>query len=507
MRLMNTPALEVTNLHKRFGGVQALQGAGFTCLHGEVHALVGGNGSGKSTLTKCVTGVVRPDAGTVRLRGENVTIQSPKDAVQRGVGAVYQELSLVPDFTALENIVLGAEAARAGLLRLRTMRREVEALLERHWPEGTDLLDQPVRRLAPALLQMVEIMKAIYRNPDILIFDEATASLRQREVEVLFQLLAALKAEGKALIFVSHRMSELFAACDRATVLRNGETVGTADLATTSERELVNMMVGRPLQDLYTRRPREHEPGEVRLRLEGLRGPDVDGVSLALRRGEVLGLGGLQGQGQSEVLLSLFGATPHRGHTEIDGREVSLSSPAAAIRNGVVLVPGDRKRQGLLLQRPVGENLTLPSLLRRRGLRPFHPPREREDAVRMVKELSIKVGALTDPVSSLSGGNQQKVVAGKWLLTQPKVLLLDDPTKGVDVHAKKEIYEVMQGLTLEGACILLNSSDDQELLALCDRILVMVEGKIVATLEGDARTEKALLEASLQVESAEGVAA
>ena len=504
---MNTPALEVTNLHKRFGGVQALQGASFTCLPGEVHALVGGNGSGKSTLTKCVTGVVRPDAGTVRLRGEEVTIQGPKDAVRRGIGAVYQELSLVPDFTALENIVLGAEPARAGMLRLRTMRREVEALLERHWSEGTDLLDQPVRLLAPALRQMLEVMKAVYRNPDILIFDEATASLRQREVETLFNLLAALKAEGKALIFVSHRMDELYAACDRATVLRNGETVGTAELAVTKERELVTMMVGQQLRDLYTRRPQEHELGAVRLRLHNLRSPVLEGVSLELRSGEVVGLGGLQGQGQSELLLSLFGAAPYRGYVEIDGQEVSLASPSAAIRNGVVLVPGDRKRQGLLLQRPVLENISLPALLQRRGLRPFHPPRERGDAARMVEALSIKVGALSDPVSSLSGGNQQKIVAGKWLLTQPKVLLLDDPTKGVDVHAKKELYDVMQGLTGEGVCILLNSSDDQELLALCDRILVMVEGKIVATLEGEERTEQALLEASLQVETTEEVLA
>ncbi|GLW10046.1 ribose import ATP-binding protein RbsA [Microtetraspora sp. NBRC 13810] len=503
-----SPLLEMTGVRKRYGGVQALDGAALTAVRGEVHALLGPNGSGKSTLDKTLAGTVVPDSGEIRIDGAAARIGGPRDAHALGVAAVYQQLSIVGDLTVTQNVVLGLEPARRwGFLDHRAARARAAAALDRFaaaFPGGLPL-DRPAGSLGPGEQQIVEVAKALARGPRILVLDEATASLHKEQVAVLFDVVRELRASGVLVVFTSHRLDEVFALCDRATVLRNGRTVGTVELAATDEAELVRLMVGdaprRSGAPAAAARPSPSAGAAATLEVRGLTTERLRDVGFTVRAGEVLGLGGLQGQGQSELLLALFGAARvTAGEALLDGRPLPLTSPAGAARAGVALVPGDRGRQGMFAARPIQENLSLASMHRRARLRlALGAAAERRAARSMVERLGIKIGSLADPVSTLSGGNQQKVVIGKWLLDRPRVVLLDDPTKGVDVAAKEEIYAIVRGLADDGVVVILNSSDNRELTELSDRVLVLFEGAVAEELSAAAITEKRLVAGALRL--------
>jgi ribose transport system ATP-binding protein len=491
--------LTAEHLVKRYGGVVALADGSLSVSGGEVLALMGANGSGKSTLGKIITGVVAPDGGALRLDGREQRFRSPQEARRAGIGAVYQELSLIPDLTVAENIWLTHEPLTpAGTVSGRALRSRTEALLELFAGTVGPALDADalVAELAPDERQIVEILKAISLEPRLLILDEATSSLDSRQVGRLFELVAGWRQQGRATIFVSHRMEEVFRICDRAVVLRGGTTVGEARLDTSSEAELVQLMIGAEIA------ARGHGASLVRegaplLVAREIRSRRLRGVSLELRPGELLGLGGLQGQGQSELLLALFGAAPFSGEVTLDGKPARFRGPRQAIRAGLAFVPGDRGREGLLPSRSILENLMLPSW-RRYGT-PLRVEAARADARRVGEELRLVAESLDAPTTSLSGGNAQKVVVGKWLLREPRVLLLDDPTKGVDVGAKGELYGLLDELRRAGAAIILHSSDDEELLGLCDRVLVLQDGRVRAELAGPTLTRAELVAASMGV--------
>ncbi len=517
-------SLSAQRIKKQYGGVTALADGDLDVRGGEVVALLGANGSGKSTLGKIITGVAAPDGGTLNVDGATVDFRSPLDARRLGITAVYQELSLVPDMTVAENIWLGHEPRRwgdwgGGVDRRRT-RAETQALLDLFAGTVQPSLtpDALVADLPPDERQIVEILKAISRDPRLVILDEATASLDSQQVDRLFNLVGEWKTDGLAIVFVSHRMEEIFRVADRASVLRSGETVASVGVAETSEAELVRQMIGEtsptklavgspgtstngPVAEAPPETPRalaavdEATASTIRLSVQNLRAGLLDGVDLTLRDGELLGLGGLRGQGQEELLLALFGALPFEGDISLAGEAVRFAHPREAMRAGVAYVPGDRASQGLLLSRSILENLHLPSWSRF-GL-PLDMRRAHSEANRVVDDLGLVMGGLHLPVSSLSGGNAQKVVLGKWLLRDPKLLLLDDPTKGVDVGAKAEFYRLLVELRAAGTAVLFYSSDDDELLHLCDRVLVLHDGRVRAELSGDGLTKSNLVAASV----------
>ena len=479
---------------KHYGAVKALVDGNLEVQAGEVLALLGANGSGKSTLGKVITGVVSPTSGELFLEGEPVRFASPYAARAKGVTAVYQELSLVPDMSVTENIFLGHELSRGGVqLRRKAMRREARRLLELFKGTVTATPDDLVMGLSPSERQVVEILKALSQDPRVLILDEATASLDSQQVDRLFELVRSWRDSGMAIVIVSHRMDELFRIADRAVVLRNGETVGSAVMAETTEKELVSMMIGEAVTP--ERFAAKGGAGSVRLKARSLRSDSLQKVDVELRDGELLGLGGLQGQGQEELLLALFGAVPFKGSVALGGEAVTFKHPRQAMAAGVAYVPGDRGNEGLLMIRSILENLQLPSW-HAYGL-PIRQAKAKEDGLELAKQLSLKMASLDAPVSSLSGGNAQKVVIGKWLLRQPKLLLLNDPTKGVDVGSKGEFYSLLNELRRQGAAILFYSSDDEELLGLCDRVLVLQDGRVTATLAGESLNRSSLVTVSM----------
>lgn len=498
------PLLEMRDVRKHYGGVRALDGASLTLNAGEVHGLLGPNGSGKSTLNKVLAGTVAADGATMTLDGEPLTIHSPMDAHRHGITAVYQQLSLVPELTVGQNLMLGVEPTRLGFLRPRRIAARMAETLERFAPALGTRVDANTRvgDLPPGEQQVVEIAKAVMRRPKILILDEATASLHRDQVRLVFEIVRELCAGGVSVVFVSHRIDEVMDLCTRATILRAGVTVATAEIAETSEQELVQLMVGDVAATVKdaTAASAASEGSDL-LTVENLSGGVLDDVSFRVRGGEVLGLGGLQGQGQSELLLTIFGALHARsGAITVAGHTRRIAHPADAARAGIALVPGDRGTQGMFAQRPIQENVSIVSLARRL-LAGFviSPARERAAATTMVDRLSIKIGGLGDPVSSLSGGNQQKVIIAKWLLNEPTIILLDDPTKGVDIGAKAEIYALIRELTARGAAVVFNSSDDRELAEVSDRVLVMYEGGIRGELTGADVTYDNLVASALLI--------
>lgn len=511
--------VEMTDVHKRFGGVRALDGAELAADRGEVHGLLGPNGSGKSTLNKILTGVVAADQARIALDGSPVSITGPRDAARLGVASVYQQLTLVPHLTVEQNIVLGLEPTRGGLLSARRARALAAPALAKVAPVLGDgvTAQTKVGRLTPGQQQLVELAKALARTPRLLILDEATASLHRAQVELVLDIVRDLAAQGVCTLFVSHRLDEIYEICDRVTVLRSGRTVATTDPTTTPERDLVTLMVGdaQPADAVVpAAAPRPAGPAPSRtepvLTVTGLSGPRLHGVDLEVRAGQVLGLGGLQGQGQSELLMTLFGALhPRSGEIRLRGERVKVTSPRHAARLGIALVPGDRDSQGTFSTRPIQENLSVVSLPGRAlGRLGIIPRRERAAARSMLDALRIKIGRLADPISTLSGGNQQKVVIAKWLLAEPQVVLLDDPTKGIDVGAKAEIYALVRRLAADGVAVILNSSEDRELAELADRVAVMFEGRVTAVLEGPGLRVEDLVREAVQVaphESAEEV--
>jgi ribose transport system ATP-binding protein len=466
---------------KRFGGVTALDDASFSAEAGEIHALVGENGAGKSTMIKILSGVLRPDAGTLRIDGSDVRLRSPEDALERGVATVFQELTLLPGMTVAENLLLGREPrGRLGLIRRGALNGAAAAVLKDFDVTSVDP-GALVEEIPLAQRQLVEIVSAVMREPKVLFLDEPTSALSKREVEWLFALVRGLRDDGTCVIFTSHRWSEVTDLADRITIFRNGTDVGTHE--TISEEEAVKAMTGRDVDTAY---PSPGEAGEdVLLSVRGLSAPGVEDVSFDVRRGEIVGVGGLEGQGQAELFAALFGLErPTAGEVEVDGERLRARSPRDAIRAGVAFIPQDRKADGLLLPMSVRDNLTLPVLGRmsRGGVLDFG--RERGMVNRMVERLAIDDTRVSAPVGTLSGGNQQKALLGRWLLADSRVLLLYDVTRGVDVATKHDIYDLVLELAGEGRAVVLYSSDTEEIAHLCHRVLVMREGAIAETLEG-----------------------
>lgn len=494
-------SLSARNVVKRYGGVVALSDANLDVHSGEVIALVGANGSGKSTLSKIINGVVVLDGGQLLLDDKPVQFSSPQAAKNSGISTVFQELSLIPQMSVAENIWLTREPLRGGLVNHREVRTRTEELLALF--EGTyktDLNpDITVDTLPPDEKQIIEILKMISSNPRLIILDEATASLDSRQVQRLFELINRWKQEDKAIIFVTHRMEEIFRIAGQYTVLRNGKTVGSGSIKDITERELVNLMVEKATAKNVVQRDRqvlkEAETHQVYLNVKDLKTNVLKGIHFELREGELLGIGGLKGQGQRELLLALFGDIPYNGTVVVSGEEVLFKHPRQAIKKGIALVPGERTTEGLLYIRSILENLLLPSW-RRFGL-PLQMTKAQDAGMRISTDLQLKMAGLEEPVSSLSGGNAQKVVIGKWLLRNPRLLLLDDPTKGVDVGTKAEFYKLLARLCEAGTSVLFYSSDDDELLGLCDRVLVMHDGAIHSELKGATLTKSNLVAASL----------
>lgn len=470
--------LEMRGIRKAFPGVQALGGVDLRLAVGEVLALVGENGAGKSTLMKILAGAEGPDAGTILLDGAPVEFRSPHAARQAGIAVIHQEFNLVPGLSARENIFLGQEATRLGFVRRLAERRQAQDLVESLG--GRFDVDQAVRRLSTAQQQLVEIARALVQRARVLVLDEPTAALTERETERLFDLVRDLQRQGLGLIHISHRLEEVFRIADRIQVLRDGATVGERPVAGTERAELIRLMVGRELKDEFP--PRIAAPrGNLLLEATGLRrGQAVRGVDLAVRAGEILGLAGLVGAGRTETLRLLFGADRREaGSMRLHGQDLRIDSPRDAIAAGIGLLPEDRKTQGLVLGLGVRDNFALPNLgeLSRCGF--VRRGKERTAFDAYAERLRLKSAGPRQPVRQLSGGNQQKIVLAKWLARRCEVLLFDEPTRGVDVGARHEIYLLLRDLAAQGKAVVLASSELPELLGLCDRLLVLREGRVV----------------------------
>ncbi|WP_026783705.1 sugar ABC transporter ATP-binding protein [Pleomorphomonas koreensis] len=493
------PVLRATDISKSFGAVRALEKARLTVQRGEIHALLGANGCGKSTLCKIIAGTVGCDAGEVLIDGAPAALGSPRLAEEQGVALFYQELSLVPQLSVGDNVFLGREPRNAlGFTDRAAIFRETEALIARvATVAGAGLTpDALVADLSPDQRQLTEILKVLARKPKIIIFDEATATLDRRQVEVFFDILRELRAGGVSSIFISHRMDEVFAIADRITVMRNGQTVAEFSAAETDRYAVVYAMVGET--GAIAASVRDHAPlkGDARLVVEGVKAARLGPVSFTAQRGEILGLGGLQGQGQKALLSGLFGAEPFAaGRVTLDGVDVTARRPAEAIAHRIAYVSGDRGRDSALPGRSIFENTAIASLVReRRHVIPGALFRTRFAEV--LSGLNTRYAGLDAPIGSLSGGNQQKVFISRWLSPSPGLLLLDDPTKGIDLGAKGDFYLLARKLADEGATVIIYSSEDSELLSLCDRVLVLNGGTVTADLTGERLTPFELTRAS-----------
>lgn len=470
--------LSLRGIRKRFGGVVALEGVDFDLRSGEIHALLGENGAGKSTLINILGGIHRPDEGKIRVEGEAVQIGSVTDADRLGIRLIHQELALAPNLSIADNLFLGREPVRFGLLDRRRLVTDAERLRdELGLPELGDV-SACVGELNVARRQLVEIARALAVRVRILVLDEPTASLSESETEALFGKLRRLRGQGVGIIYISHRLEEISRLADRITVLRDGRSIGTQRAADLNLQQLITWMVGRELREHYPRLP--HTPGEVALSVRRLRAPGVNEVSFDLRGGEVLGLAGLVGAGRTELARVLGGLVPATGgEIAIGGHPVRLHSPADARVAGITLVPEDRKRDGLVMTQTVGFNLALPwTHLWARGCLPDY---QRRDAIvaRAVKDFGIKASSADAKIGTLSGGNQQKVVVGKWMEQPPKILILDEPTRGVDVGAREEIFALIGRLVAQGMAVLLISSDLPEVMNLSHRLALYRDGRIV----------------------------
>ncbi|QMU69994.1 sugar ABC transporter ATP-binding protein [Streptacidiphilus sp. P02-A3a] len=496
------PVLDVTGVTRSFAGVHALRGVDFQLLPGEVHALVGENGAGKSTLIKTITGVLRPDAGTMRLAGEEFTFRTPLEAQAAGISTIYQEVNLIPLMSVARNLFLGREPRRLGLVDTRRMNREATAVLRRY---GVDTdVGRPLHTLGLGAQQMVALARAVSVDARVVIMDEPTSSLEPREVETLFTVIGELRAQGIAVVYVSHRLDELYRICDRVTVLRDGRAVHRGELAGLDRLRLISLMLGRELAKVRSDGATDFgaaphtRTGEVPVlsaRNMTVR-HHLYGVDLDVHAGEVLGLGGLLGSGRSETAKAVVGALPDEaGTVRVDGAELKRRSPAAAMRAGVVMLSEDRKSEGIIPSLSVRENIVLAALprLSRGGV----VSAARQDAVvsLFMDRLRIKASSPEQRVSDLSGGNQQKVLLARWLCMNPKVLLLDEPTRGIDVGAKAEVQSLIDELAREGLAVVLISSELEELVEGSDRIQVLKDGRVVGRLTGAEVTEEGVLAA------------
>jgi len=499
------PLFRMEGVSKRYGGVRALEGADLDVWPGRVHAILGENGAGKSTLIKVMSGVVAPDAGRMLLDGHEVSFADPAAANAAGIVCIFQELSLIPDITVADNIVASSPPKRFGMIDRRAQRALAEDALRRAGAEDIHpsalVKDLPLSRR-----QLVEIAKALARKPRILILDEATSALTSSDVTKVFEVLKRLRSEGIALLYISHRMHEITELADECTVFRNGRKIATYAAGTKTDGEVVEMMIGREYHHVFPPKPAiEEHTGTPRLEVRNLTwSPRLNDVSLTVRAGEVVGLGGLDGQGQRELLLALFGVLRGTsGQILIDGKPASINSPRAAKSSqiGMALIPEDRKTEGLMLAMSVRDNLSFAAMsqLSRGGI--IDRAAERAAIDGMIRLLAIKTDGISAPAGSLSGGNQQKLVIAKWLMRRPRIILLNDPTRGIDVGTKEELYQLLRRLADEGAAILLYSTDYDELIGCCDQVLVMYDGAVRRRLVGAEITERALISSALNIDA------
>lgn len=503
--MSNNDLLSLTHISKSFPGVQALNDVHFEMRAGEVHALLGENGAGKSTLIKIISGVHRPDSGEIRIDGKPVTLHNPRDAQLKGVATIYQELSLYPELTVAENIFMGhAPRNRLRMIDWRAMNARAREILD-----SLNITDMDVNRKVGTMTvgnrQRVEIAKALSLNARILIMDEPTAALTEADVQRLFSIVRLLRERGVGIIYISHRMEEVFLLADRVTVLRDGLYVDTKQVSETNQDELISLMVGRTIDHLFPKLPTTI--GEPVLEVRNLvRKPLTRGISLQIRRGEIVGVAGLVGSGRSELAQVIFGITPaESGEILVDGKPVRIRRPADAMNLGIAYVPEDRGTQGLIRQMRIRENVSL-AMLRQLAHGAFiRFGAERRLAQETIRQLNIRAYSYDQIVNKLSGGNQQKVVVGKWLARKPRVLIMDEPTRGIDVGAKAEIHRLMSELAQQGMAVLMISSELPEVLGMSDRILVMRNGRISGEFSRAEATQEQIAQAMMSEQNGAAV--
>ena len=490
--------VEMQSISKHFGGVQALKNVDFRLRRGEVRALLGENGAGKSTLMKILAGAVSADSGIIEIDGKPATIRSPKDSRDLGVSIIYQEFVLAPQLSVAENIFLDRLSEKSGIVNWKKINAAAKKLL---MEMGFDMIDprKQVGSMPVAYQQIVEICKSLSQDAHILILDEPTAVLTFGEIERLFGIVKKLKDCGWGIIYISHRLEEVFQICDTATILKDGEFVGEYDVNTLTKRELVNLMVGRTMSNYYP--ARDHNIGKTVLSVSHLAaGSSVKDVSFYVRAGEVLGISGLVGAGRTESMRAIFGIDKiDSGEILLNGKSVRFSSPDAAVKAGIGFLPEDRKNEGVVLSQSIRFNTTLSNIgsFSRFGINSYS--KERKIAEELLTKLHTKYGGLEDPVSSLSGGNQQKVALAKWLAANCQVIILDEPTRGVDVGAKSEIYSIINSLAQDGAAVIMISSEMEEIINMCDRAVVMRQGIVTGELDKKELNEQGLIALAMGV--------
>lgn len=496
----NVPLMEVRNIDKSFPGVKALDDVSVKFYPGEVNAVVGENGAGKSTLMKVMVGAYKQDDGTILFQGEAVSFNHPIDAQKMGISIIYQEFNLLPERTVAQNIFLGREPSRFGVVNVRQLNKQARAVLKEI---GVDEMISPTAlasTLSVAEQQLVEIAKAISLDAKVLIMDEPTASLTSTEVQLLSDLISRLKEKGLAIIFISHRLVEVFSVAEKITVLKDGQYVGTAHTEEVIPEDIVYMMVGRVLDHYFPPLGSPEDMGDVVLRVKDGANDFLSDINLELRKGEVLGIAGLQGSGRTELAEALFGAEPFKsGTVELKGKPVSIKNPSWAIKQGLGFVTEDRKSEGLLLMQPIRDNI----LLALRSLLPLfgwmHPEGVRESrklVPTLGDQVDIRVDSYNKEVQDLSGGNQQKVVLSKWLASKAEIFIFDEPTRGIDVEAKASVHDLIRDLTLQGVAVLMISSELPEIIGMSDRILVMRDGTIGGELPAESSEADIMLVAT-----------
>ena len=489
---MREPVLKIDNVVKTFPGVKALDGACLNVYPGRVMALLGENGAGKSTLMKVMTGIYQKDTGKMFYQGREVAFKGPKDSQEQGISIIHQELNLIPELSIAENIFLGREPlSRFGRIDWATMYARAQELLT--------MLDVPfspktlVGRLSIGEQQMVEIAKALSFSSNVIVMDEPTDALTEKETESLFRVIRQLRSEGKGIVYISHRLQEIFQICDDATVMRDGRFIAEAPVAELSEDQIIEKMVGRSLDEQYPRIQPEGDNCTV-LEVKSLNAPGIHNVSFTLKRGEILGFSGLMGAGRTELVKALYGANSYSsGELFVDGVGVHVRTPGEGLSAGIVYISEDRKGDGLIVELGVRENMSLSSLKALSGTVGIDKNRELEVVNEFVRKFNIKTPSVNQLIKNLSGGNQQKVAIAKGLMMDPKVLILDEPTRGVDVGAKKEIYELINAFKAKGMSIIMVSSDMPEVLGMSDRIMVMHQGRITGEFSHDEATQEKLL--------------
>ncbi len=485
------PLLSLRNITKKYPGVIALNQVSIDFEPGEVHALIGENGAGKSTLIKIISGAIEPNEGTVHFQGKTYSKMDPLQSTKLGIEVVYQEFNLAQSISVAENIFMGSPKMKNGLVDKKATEAAACEILA-----GLGVEIDPakkVRDLTVAYMQIVEIAKAVSHKAKVYILDEPTAALTEKEVDILFNLIQRLKDEGALVIYVSHRMEEIFTICDRVTVFRDGEKIATLNVKDATRPQLIGLMVGRELKETYP--PRQIELGDVVLKVDRLCGNGVRDISFCVRKGEILGFAGLIGSGRTETAELIFGACKKEsGSVSVNGTECAIRSPRDAIRYGIGLIPEDRKQKGVVLTKPIDWNITLTVLHKISSFQILNSAAEKAVSEKFSKSLTIKTPSIKQKVNLLSGGNQQKTVLAKWLATDSKVLIFDEPTRGIDVGAKQEIYRLMNDLISDGIAIIMISSEMEELLGMADRLVVFSEGQITGELDKNEFTQQRVLE-------------